>query len=334
MNHEPGTTGRPATEHPRTTRAERRRGPGQTRSRGRGPTRRRIRGSAALRALRREIPGTVAVLADRHDFTTMGRYRTFRFHDHDTYLRHLDALLRGRTTARLHTELVVFDPDDFAEFCAEEDITADSPGARSSYTAALAARGESVPHTGRPLRDQLPALTEHSARRATWEYAAALLATIGTCAECGQDIGSASFTRATHLLTKLLEAAGPGGHQLVCSIRTPEERLLATLRAECDPLSPLPRIDAAEGTEFLTVLAAGVATGGSGGLVLRTTVPGRPDRLHGWRLHGGDLLPLTEAEVFSAYCTDALTGEPLPPEPGAEYRAGFPVPADPQEGHH
>jgi hypothetical protein len=85
------------------------------------------------------------------------------------------------------------------------------------------------------------------------------------------------------------------------------------------------QIDATEGTEFVTVLAAGIALEGAGGVVLRTSNPGTPDHLHGWRLHQGRLDPLTAGEVFSAYCTDAATGDPLSPEPGVEYCAGFPV---------
>jgi len=32
------------------------------------------------------------------------------------------------------------------------------------------------------------------------------------------------------------------------------------------------------------------------------------------------------ADVFAAYCTDLATGDPIPPEPGTDYRAGTPLP--------
>ncbi|RKS08125.1 hypothetical protein DFP74_3818 [Nocardiopsis sp. Huas11] len=41
--------------------------------------------------------------------------------------------------------------------------------------------------------------------------------------------------------------------------------------------------------------------------------------VRGWRVGEGRLVPLGEAEMFDAHCTDAASGEPLPPEPGVEY---------------
>lgn len=56
--------------------------------------------------------------------------------------------------------------------------------------------------------------------------------------------------------------------------------------------------------------------------------------MHGWRLARGNLVPLSAGEVFSAYCTDADTGEPVAPEPHVEYCAGFDLGADEPESHH
>ena len=39
----------------------------------------------------------------------------------------------------------------------------------------------------------------------------------------------------------------------------------------------------------------------------------------GWRLRACSLVPLDEAEMFDAHCTDAASGEPIPPERGVEY---------------
>ena len=43
-------------------------------------------------------------------------------------------------------------------------------------------------------------------------------------------------------------------------------------------------------------------------------------------LRDGWLHPLTEAEVFNAHCTDAATGEPVPPEPGLTFAPGTDLP--------
>ncbi|MGW5676790.1 hypothetical protein ACWEV4_17200 [Streptomyces sp. NPDC003860] len=291
--------------------------------------------AAQRRALRREVPATVGVLTDAHDFHAMRGYDTFPFDDHPAYLRHVEALLTARTADGLHTSVALFDPDDFAQYCTDEGIDPDAARSRSRFTAAVAARGDALTYSGQPLGELLPRLIDNAVRQATWEYAAALLADVGACADCGEDIGKASFDRAFHLLSRLLEAAGPGAHHLVCSVLAPEEHLLAALQAQRDTTSTTARMDSVALTEFVTVLATAVALDRPAGVVLRTTTSDdTPVRLHGWRLQASRLVPLTEAEVFSAYCTDATTGEPVSPEPNVEYRAGFEVHADDPDPHH
>ncbi|MFC9391406.1 hypothetical protein [Streptomyces venezuelae] len=294
------------------------------------------------RALRREVPSTVGLLADEHDFTAMRRYRTFAFDDHPTYLRQVEALLRTLATQGGHTTVTLFDPEEYAAYCAETTLDPDHPTSRSRFTAHLGATGARVTYTGQPLSSLLPELVDTAVRHATWEYATTVLATAGDCATCGKDIGKAAFERAARLLHRLLDAAGPGTHHLVCSVSAADDQLVAALhthaptRPDADP-APYAAADDATAAEFTAVLAAGIALRAPGGLVLRTSTPGDRDRLHGWRLTGDTLTPLTEAEVFAAYCTDARTGEPLSPEPGVDHRAGFPLAPDPDEddaGHH
>ncbi|WP_030215203.1 hypothetical protein [Streptomyces bikiniensis] len=288
------------------------------------------------RALRREIPSTVGLLADEQDFAAMRRYRTFPFTDHTTYLRQVEALLRTLARQGGHTTVALFDPEEYAAWCAETDTDPDLPESRSRFTAHLAAVGARVAYTGQPLTTLLPELVDTAVRQATWEYATTVLATAGDCASCGKDIGKAAYERAAGLLVRLLEAAGPGIHHLVCSVPVADDQLLAVLHAGGTAPSEA-TTDTGPAAEFTAVLAAGIALAAPGGLVLRTTAPDTPDRLHGWRLTDGTLTPLTEAEVFSAYCTDARTGEPLSPEPGVEYRAGFPLvpgPDDDWTTHH
>ncbi|WP_331446284.1 hypothetical protein [Streptomyces xanthochromogenes] len=286
---------------------------------------------AVRRTLRREMPGTVGLIADAHDFTAMTRYRSFVFDDHGLYLRQVEGLLRSLSAQGAHTTVALFDPDEFTAFCTSQGLDPDTPASRTRFTAELAADGACVAYAGQPIDSLVPQLINKAVRKATWEYATLLLAEAGDCAECGQDIGRDAFDRASRLLLNLLEAAGPGTHHLVCSIPAQEEQLIAVLHAERTGPDPV-RLDEADAAEFVTVLAAGIARDSAGGLVLRTAEPDSPDRLHGWRLRQGHLDPLTEGEVFSAYCTDAETGEPLAPEPGVEYRPGFPV--DHPDPHH
>ncbi|WUL28463.1 hypothetical protein OHA88_36785 [Streptomyces sp. NBC_00353] len=284
------------------------------------------------RTLRREAPSTIGLLADEQDFAAMRRYRTFTFDDHTVYLQQVEGLLKTLAAQGMHTTVALFDPEEYAEFCAESGLAADAPASRSRFTAEIAATGATVAYTGQPIDTLVPLLVSRAVRQATWEYATTLLADLGECADCGQDIGRAAFDRASHLLMRTLETAGPGTHHLVCSTPTENEQLLAVLHTERGTTGPA-RLDSGEGAEFVTVLAVGIALGSHGGLVLRTSSPGTPDRVHGWRLNRGSLVPLTAGEVFSAYCTDADTGDPVSPESGVEYCAGFDIGADEPEEH-
>ncbi|MFJ4880893.1 hypothetical protein ACIP93_37585 [Streptomyces sp. NPDC088745] len=285
------------------------------------------------RALRREVPSTVGLLADREDFDAMRAYRTFTFDSHGTYLQQVDDLLKTLSAEGLHTSVALFDPEEFAEFCMSTGLDPDRPETRARFTAQVAARGACVPYTGEPVDRIIPVLVDTAVRRATWDCATLLLTGLGDCASCGEDIGKEAFERSSHLLVALLKGAGHGTHHLVCSVPAEGEQLLSVLHAEAGT-DGVPELSDDEGAEFVTVLAAGIALESPGGVVLRTTRDGRPDRVYGWRLDRGGLRALTEAEVFNAYCTDAETGEPVSPESGVDYCAGYPLEEDPGPHHH
>jgi len=270
------------------------------------------------RDLRREIAGTIGLLTDEQDFTAMRRYRTFGFDDHKTYLRHVEAVLRTRANEGGHTTVALFDPEDYAEFCAETGLDPDAPASRTRFTAELATTGPSLPYEGQPLTVLVPDLIDEGVRRATWEYASTVLSLLGPCATCGEDIGRAAFARASELLIRVLDTAPRGDHNLVCSATATPDTLVAALTAD-DNAHGEPQLDETEALEFTTVLAFGIANSSAGGLVMRTSAPGTTDRVYGWRLRGEGLQPLTAAEVFDAYCTDIESGDIVSPEPGVDY---------------
>ncbi|GGX39412.1 hypothetical protein [Streptomyces chartreusis] len=270
------------------------------------------------RVLRREIAGTIGLLTDEHDFRAMRRYRTFTFDDHKIYLEQVEALLRTRASQGGHTTIALFDPQEYAEFCADAGLDPDAPSSRTRFTAELATTGPTIPYDGRPLSDVVPALVDEAVRQATWEYASILLARLGTCATCGEDIGRAAFTRASDLVVRILDTAPPGSRHLVCSVTGTPETLLSVLHADEDDEGAT-HLDEAEALEFTTVLALGLATHSPGGLVMRTSAPGTTDRIYGWRLRGDRLEPLTAGEVFDAYCTDVESGDLISPESGVDY---------------
>ncbi|MGW2291039.1 hypothetical protein [Streptomyces phaeochromogenes] len=273
------------------------------------------------RVLRREIAGTIGLLTDEQDFTAMRRrYRTFTFDSHASYLQQVEALLRTLASQGGHTTVALFDPEEYAEFCAEHGLEPDTPSSRTRFTAELAATGATVPYEGQPLDHLVPNLIDEAVRQATWEYATTLLSRIGTCASCGEDIGRVAFMRASELLVRILDASGPGERHLVCSVSTEPETLVAVLRAD-DDQHGTPHLDEAEALEFTTVLALGIATQSPGGLVMRVGTPDSTDRVYGWRLRGEGLEPLTAGEVFDAYCTDVESGDLVSPESGVDYCA-------------
>ncbi|MFF4275417.1 hypothetical protein [Streptomyces sp. NPDC001536] len=286
------------------------------------------------RVLRREIAGTIGLLTDEHDFRSMRRYRSFTFDDHSLYLQQVEALLKTRASQGTHTAVALFDPQEYADYCADTGLEPDIPSSRTRFTAELAATGPTIPYDGRPLAELVPDLIDEAVRQATWEYASTLLARLGACASCGEDIGRAAFARASDLLVRILDTAHPGNRHLVCSVTAKPETLVSVLHADINT-DGTTQLDEAEALEFATVLALGLATRTPGGLVMRTSVPGTTDRIYGWRLRGEGLEPLTAGEVFDAYCTDIESGDLISPESNVDYC----VPPDlgpdgPTPGHH
>ncbi|MGW2744657.1 hypothetical protein [Streptomyces sp. NPDC001450] len=270
------------------------------------------------RVLRREIAGTIGLLTDDHDFHAMRRYRSFAFDDHTTYLQQVEALLKSRAAQGSHTTLALFDPEEYAEFCAGMGLDPEAPASRTRFTAELAATGPTIPYDGSPLATLVPALVDEAVRQATWEYATTLLTRLGPCRTCGEDIGRAAFTRASDLLARILDTARPGDRHLVCSVFGAPETLVSVLHAD-ENTDGTTELDEAEALEFTSVLALGLATDSPGGLVMRITTADTADRVYGWRLRGGGLEPLTASEVFDAYCTDVESGDLISPEPGVDY---------------
>ncbi|GAA3192001.1 MULTISPECIES: hypothetical protein [Streptomyces] len=287
--------------------------------------------------LRREIPGTAAVLADPHDFAAMRRYRTFPFHDHTHYLRHLEEHLRIRTAQGMRTSLALFDPTAYAAYCEELGIAPDSVDSRARYTADLARNGATLPYAGEPLAQLLPLLVEETGRQAVWDSAATRLAEAGTCRKCGEDLSQSAFALATQALKELLDGLGDGTHHLVCSIPAGAPPLLAALRVTSE--EGRHTLSESQSLIFCTVLAAGIAHRTPGGIVSRSTRPEPSseeatttahDTARGWALRDGWPEPLTAAQVFTAYCTDITTGDPIPPEHRVDHTAGFPLTRPPQ----
>ncbi|MFE6890420.1 hypothetical protein [Streptomyces sp. NPDC057694] len=283
--------------------------------------------------LRREVAGTIGLLADEQDFTAMRRYRSFTFEDHQTYLRQVEGLLKSLASSGSHTSVALFDPDEYADFCAETGIEPDTATSRGRFTAELASIGPALPYEGQPLADLVPDLVEAAVRQATWTYASSVLARLGPCAVCHQDIGRIAFARASYLVARVLDTIGEGIHHLVCSASTGREPLQAVLHVDATTPDTV-QLDETTTMELTTVLALAIATGSACALVLRTSRTGERDHVFGWQVKEESLRQLTAAQVFDAYCIDAYSGDLLAPEPDVDYCTAPEVNTTGPEGRH
>lgn len=154
----------------------------------------------------------------------------------------------------------------------------------------------------------------------TTNLAVALLNATRTCACCGNSMGWAALTVADRILGALSQDL-PGDQQNIVAtfehdgdVRTAELQLAR--------VSGVLTANAEEAVRFLLALAAGVCQDNSG-LTVRSSYPGATDQVRGWSIGHGVAIPLNRAQIFDAYCTDAVTGEPLPPCPQTEYCDAF-----------
>ncbi|MCZ4123017.1 hypothetical protein [Streptomyces sp. H39-S7] len=276
------------------------------------------------RALRREAPSIVALLADERDFAAMRRHRGFPCEDHPEYLRQMDGLLRSLLSQGLSVTVTLFDPEEYAEYCADTGHDPDTPATRARYTADVTASGPGVPYSGQPVRRLLAELGHETDRQTAWDRATDVLTAAEGRTADGRELARHAFERASRALVGLIETAGAGIHHLVCSVRSDDAPLLAVLTTERAASGRI-HFAEADALVFCTVLAAAAVSDSPAGIVIRSTGSDGRDEVRGWSLRDGWPQPLTEAEVFNAYCTDAETGEPVPPEPGVTYRAGLPI---------
>ncbi|MQY14889.1 hypothetical protein SRB5_50650 [Streptomyces sp. RB5] len=298
-------------------------GPGRGQGRKGGRTDR-----SARRRLRREAPSIVAVLTDEDDFAAMRARPGFGFDDHGTYLDQMAALLRALASQGVHVTVARFDPEEYEAYCDRRGLDPGAGESRTVYTAQLAPLRATVTYEGQTMPRLLHDLRHEDARMRIWERATRELAVLGSCEDCGEDLARAGFDRAVAAFTRLVDGLAPGGHHLVCSVR--DGALTAVLEAEPDPAGGHV-FEETDALDFCTVLAVAFARNGAGGVVMRSlpAAAGGREQVRGWRLAHGWLQPLSEGEVFSAYCEDAATGEPIPPEPDVDYRAGYAVPPPP-----
>uniref|UniRef100_UPI0006717074 hypothetical protein n=1 Tax=Kitasatospora sp. MY 5-36 TaxID=1678027 RepID=UPI0006717074 len=295
-------------------------------------------------------PVAVALAVDAGDFAGLARYGLFGGLGHQAYLRRAEEQLTALHRQGLEVHLRVLEAGDFEDYCEALGLDPRMPAARVAYAGDPELAGEPFVYAGERLAELLPVLLDdHRARVRMSVACAALLDAVGEDPD-GQFRMAAVMRYVTSVYLALAEGAGEGCHLLTLRCHGPEdgEELTSAVDVcvEEGRLYPAGR----DAEAFCVTLAAGVALGGEGSLLLHgdpsagVRAAGRADGrsapargpaspaddaglrppVLGWALTGGRLRPMTAHEVFDELADDAARGMPFPP--GVDPRPGFPLP--------
>ncbi|MEV8537245.1 hypothetical protein [Streptomyces sp. NPDC051211] len=123
--------------------------------------------------------------------------------------------------------------------------------------------------------------------------------------------------RAAALLMGFFNAVGDGCHVLVVAVSANGDTLSISVPFHND--GDTTDLDPDDALEAMLILTLAAIVGG--GAVVRTNFAHQTSEVRGWKLVEFYAKPLSASEIFSAYCTDAVTGELIAPEWGVEYVA-------------
>ncbi|MEV0532886.1 hypothetical protein [Kitasatospora sp. NPDC050463] len=262
------------------------------------------------------------------DFAELARHGLFGSLAFREYLRRTEAGLRALRGQGVEVHLRVFEPADYEDYCEAFGLDPGSAGARVAYAADPELAGEPFVYGGERLTELLPVLADdHRARVRISIACAALLDAVGD-----DPSGHARLVAVMHHVTSvylaLAEGAGEGGHLLTLRCHGPEDGEHLTAAADVRTDGGHLFVGGRDAEAFCATLAAGVALGGAGALLLHAAPPTPGGQVvRGWALAAGRLRPMAVREVVDALADDAALGVPFPP--GAVPLPGFPLPAPP-----
>ncbi|MFE4513347.1 hypothetical protein ACFRMQ_03990 [Kitasatospora sp. NPDC056783] len=288
----------------------------------------------------------MALAVDPVDFAGLARYGIFGGLGHQAYLRRAEEQLTALHRQGLEIHLRVLEAGDFEDYCEALGLDPRMSAARVAYAGDPELAGEPFVYAGERLAELAPVLLDdHRARLRMSVACVALLDAVGADPD-GQFRMAAVMRYVTSVYLALAEGAGAGRHLLTLRCHGPEdgEELTSAVDVcvEDGRLRPAGRDTEA----FCVTLAAGVASGGEGALLLHGDPAGAPPGappgsptadagpprppVRGWALTDGRLRPMTAHEVFDELADDAARGLPFPS--GVEPRPGFPLPGFPGPG--
>ncbi|MFB7471882.1 hypothetical protein [Kitasatospora sp. NPDC056184] len=273
-------------------------------------------------------PVALAVVVRAADFADLAGHGLFGGLSFRAYLRRVAVQLRALAGHGFEVHLRVLDPVDYEEYCEALGFDPADAAARVAYAADPELAGEPFVHTGQRLAVLLPELADdHQARVRITIAMAALLAAVGEGPPAERRL-VAVMRHAVEVGSAVAAGAGDGLHLLTLRCHGPEDG--EELTSASDLLVERGRFATAgrDGEAFCVTLAAGLAAGGAGAMVLHgdPAVPGG-QTVRGWALHGGRLWPMTVREVLDELADDVGRGLPFPP--AVVPLPGFPLPVPP-----
>jgi hypothetical protein len=302
----------------------------------------------------------IAVVADELEWRALAEQNPlFEAKDYPTYLFAVERRMRAASRAGQRVMVGPLMPDHFESRADEAGLARDSPRALREYERFVAEHGPlTQPWLGEPMPRVLERIRAHVRAETLQDRAMPTLAVSAALHPDPDVAAQRAMSKASHLFLALIEDGGDGRHELRVTVQAPDGELDYTLPyARFAQVLSFP--DDGGENMIVVLLSIAILAALPGTILLRSrsqasifparrrpegrrpegggsTAAGQggPDAAEGWENHEsvlrGWLLtkdlpePMTEGRLFALACTGA-DGDPIPPEPGTRFRAGFPL---------
>lgn len=307
-----------------------------------------------LRAKAGQVTG-IAVVVDELEWRALAEQNPlFAADDYESYLSRIEERMRSAARAGRQVMVGPLMPDQFETRADAAGLARDHPRALKEYERFVADLGPLTrPWVGEPITRILEQIRAHVRAETLQTLAMPSLAAAASMHPEPDTAAQRAMSMAAHVFMALIEDGGDGRHELRVTVHAEEGLLDYTLPyTRCAKVIAFPD----DGGEHMVVVLLAIASlaGRPGSMLLRTRpqtsiFPGRrkpralpaprdsdsgapapegwenhESTLRGWRLSGDLPQPMTEGQLFAFVCTGPR-GEPMPPEPGTRFRAGFPL---------
>jgi hypothetical protein len=307
-----------------------------------------------VRAKAGQVTG-VAVVVDEAEWRALAEENPlFEAADYEAYLTGVERRMRAAARAGRTVMVGPLMPDQFETRADAAGLPRESARALKEYERYVADIGPlTSPWLGEPISRVLERIRAHVRAETLQTRAMPALASAAAMHREPDTAAQRAMSKAAHVFMAFIENCGDGRHELRITVRAEDGALDYTLPyTRCAKVIAFPD----DGGEHMVVVLLSIASLAErpGTILLRSRpqaafFPGRrkpksapagagsPRRdaafedweghestLRGWRLSGELPEPMTEGQLFAHVCTGP-DGDPVPPEPGTRFRAGFPL---------